>query len=692
MQTDIGRLTCTDEQRAELVRLASDDAADRELARRARIILLTLDGLTAKEIRAELGVCQQSVYGWRKAFREAGLGGLADRRVRSGGMPPGYGRARDAVKALLAGPLPAGARSWTVGLISGELNCSPMRVREVLVREGDAGGTGVRLLPLDGDRPPADRETLDRWASGDAPSGRVARRARAVAMRLDGKSPEEIEDLLGVGSETLGRWCFRYASRGPAGLGDKAAMVQLPRELTAEERESLLALVDGPPPRGAGRWTADSAARRAGVPLASARQFLTDSGKLVPGPSQVVDAVAARPQEELDTLRSWASGGAPDPESAERARMVASVLDGVSRLETAARNGVSPWHVGHWAERFARTGPAALLSNAGRERLRDEAQEAVRAEVARLIETPPPDLRRGWNRKDLARAMGVSVHRVEKALAGKQLPVNVTWPVCAGIRNAAAAVEAVEALVPGSMELLGRWADGWDGTVPPEIAGWHSGAGGARASGSAPPGGHFRVPKDTARALAWRAAVVRMSLKPRPIKAAAEEAGVPVSTCRWWKRRFLMGGPAGILPFVTPGRGDTGLSAMALRAAALVASPPPPGMEAWDDETAARFLKIGPEEVGRLLERARRPPGWTPEPKPRARKPRAEAGSGSESEPKASPKPRQKAAPPSAETGKGHDEAAPPSAENGKAPDESAPSGGDAPAQGPGDDGNGKDR
>ena len=51
----------------------------RSLAERAKIVLLSREGLSAAAIGEKLGVTRLTVYKWRRRFQEGGLEALADR-------------------------------------------------------------------------------------------------------------------------------------------------------------------------------------------------------------------------------------------------------------------------------------------------------------------------------------------------------------------------------------------------------------------------------------------------------------------------------------------------------------------------------------------------------------------------------------------------------------------------------------
>ena len=51
---------------------------DRSLAERARIVLLSSEGVSATEIQKRLDVTRPTVFKWRKRYRELGVDGLQD--------------------------------------------------------------------------------------------------------------------------------------------------------------------------------------------------------------------------------------------------------------------------------------------------------------------------------------------------------------------------------------------------------------------------------------------------------------------------------------------------------------------------------------------------------------------------------------------------------------------------------------
>jgi len=78
----------TSEEQTKIARLARAESAPVRLVRRARIIQLARQGLTAPVIAQQLGVSEKAVRQWLKRFVAAGMEGLED--VPRSGRPPTY--------------------------------------------------------------------------------------------------------------------------------------------------------------------------------------------------------------------------------------------------------------------------------------------------------------------------------------------------------------------------------------------------------------------------------------------------------------------------------------------------------------------------------------------------------------------------------------------------------------------------
>jgi transposase len=99
----------------------------------------------------------------------------------------------------------------------------------------------------------ADRAVLEGRIRSPATTQRDALRARIVLLAGDGRSTRSIADELGVMPNTVSTWRSRYAGEGLAGLADKPRPGPK-RKYTAETGRRILAVLEGPPPTGFGRW------------------------------------------------------------------------------------------------------------------------------------------------------------------------------------------------------------------------------------------------------------------------------------------------------------------------------------------------------------------------------------------------------------------------------------------------------
>lgn len=102
--------------REELRAWMSASNTKRSLAERARIVLLSADGVGVDEICDRLGITEQSAYKWRGRYREAGVEGLHDR------PRPGQPRkvTEDVAKRILkltVERVPAEANFWSIRLM-----------------------------------------------------------------------------------------------------------------------------------------------------------------------------------------------------------------------------------------------------------------------------------------------------------------------------------------------------------------------------------------------------------------------------------------------------------------------------------------------------------------------------------------------------------------------------------------------
>ena len=78
MPNRVRMLTVPDADRAKLERRVRDRGAPARVAERARIVLLSAEGLTGPQIAERVGCTEPTVIKWRRQYAEAGLAGLED--------------------------------------------------------------------------------------------------------------------------------------------------------------------------------------------------------------------------------------------------------------------------------------------------------------------------------------------------------------------------------------------------------------------------------------------------------------------------------------------------------------------------------------------------------------------------------------------------------------------------------------
>src|SRR5271156_2998996 len=72
-------LEVPEEDRRELRRWLRASTTRKSHAERARMVLLSTEGLSAEEIGSRLGVAEMTVLRWRRRYREEGVSGLRDK-------------------------------------------------------------------------------------------------------------------------------------------------------------------------------------------------------------------------------------------------------------------------------------------------------------------------------------------------------------------------------------------------------------------------------------------------------------------------------------------------------------------------------------------------------------------------------------------------------------------------------------
>lgn len=129
----------TDEQEAELSRLARSRRSSVRLAQRARIVLLAAQGLRNKDIADELGIGRVQVARWRERYLDGGLAGIERDLPR--GAPPIKVNVAQLVE-LTTQTQPAAATHWSTRKMAAVLKVSPSTV----LRHWQASGLKPHLV------------------------------------------------------------------------------------------------------------------------------------------------------------------------------------------------------------------------------------------------------------------------------------------------------------------------------------------------------------------------------------------------------------------------------------------------------------------------------------------------------------------------------------------------------------------
>jgi transposase len=118
-------IVLSDEEKAELTRLARSRRTSVRLAQRARIVLLAAQGLRNKDIAAELGVGRVQVGRWRDRYAQSGIEGIERDLPR--GAPPLKVDVNKLVE-LTTRTTPAAATHWSTRKMGAVLGVSASTV------------------------------------------------------------------------------------------------------------------------------------------------------------------------------------------------------------------------------------------------------------------------------------------------------------------------------------------------------------------------------------------------------------------------------------------------------------------------------------------------------------------------------------------------------------------------------------
>lgn len=120
----------TRDQSDEVDALLRQRNIPRQIAERARIVRLLMDGLSGYAVAEELGVSLPTVYTWRNRFQKGGVPALAD-LPRSGQPRKITAEATRKVLDLTMHGIPEDATRWSIRLMSEYAGVTPYQVRAI---------------------------------------------------------------------------------------------------------------------------------------------------------------------------------------------------------------------------------------------------------------------------------------------------------------------------------------------------------------------------------------------------------------------------------------------------------------------------------------------------------------------------------------------------------------------------------
>src|SRR5450756_1580014 len=122
--------------RAELEWIVADGNTRQKVVKRARIVLLTADGVGVMAIMREVGVSKTTVWRWQDYFAEVGVEGLIKGRSKPPGRKPLSAAMKLKVVEKTVKERPANATHWSVRSMAEEMGISHTSVQRIWAEHG----------------------------------------------------------------------------------------------------------------------------------------------------------------------------------------------------------------------------------------------------------------------------------------------------------------------------------------------------------------------------------------------------------------------------------------------------------------------------------------------------------------------------------------------------------------------------
>jgi transposase len=135
MRSDIG-IEVTAADRARLEAIVADRNSPQKHVWRARIVLLSSDGVGTLDIARRAGVAKPTVWRWQRRFLADGIAGLVREKSRPPGIAPLPAEIVTRVVALTSEPPPGEATHWTVRAMASAGGISRASVQRIWQAHG----------------------------------------------------------------------------------------------------------------------------------------------------------------------------------------------------------------------------------------------------------------------------------------------------------------------------------------------------------------------------------------------------------------------------------------------------------------------------------------------------------------------------------------------------------------------------